>query len=349
MEKKDPLILGVLLRLIIIWTSFTFGKRGIFANPYFDGILDFGDIKFVWEQYAEWTWEGYVPYNDFNIEFPPLFIVIIIVPYAMFKTIGIWSYEIWFAIWITLADSLIIKVLKTMSHEKNLEMARSAAWIWAMFPPIPLLLLARFDSWPILFLLLAIKFDREEKISMASICAMLGAWIKFFPGLYLIAIFMKVRARRKKLSQALVGSFIGSLPTLGFVLFHNGSIQGLLWIVKFHMAKGPYPASFPAFTSLIFGSPPYFKEIFLVVYLLSILGAVSMKPNEQGMFLSLSIFAVFNWHFTPQYFLWSFPLAFSQKKKVLSVNLLVYTIAFGIQTYVNIFSYTVPGYIPKLK
>ncbi len=347
MEKKNPLVWGMLLRALIIMSSVLLKKEGTFANPYFDGILDFGDIKFVWERYAEWTWEGFTPYADFNVEFPPLFILIIIVPYSFFKIVGIFPFEIWFTFWIMLADFLILKVLE-MIQEDGRSSLTLTIWLWAIFPPIPLLLLARFDSWPILFLLLAIKYDLEEKTLIATMMAIFGALMKFFPAFYLVAIFIKSVRQRKDLSQLLMGGFLGILPIMVLVTFRLGAIDGLFWMARFHMEKGTYPNSFFGAVYLLLGSPQIVKTIFTISYLISVLGIVAIKPDEKGIFYSLEFFAIFNWHYTPQYFLWPVPFGYSNARRNTIVASSIYFIAFCVQTYVNFFTYTSPGYIPTL-
>lgn len=349
MEKKDPLIWGALLRLFIILASLLITKEGEFANPHYDGVLDFGDIKFVWEKYAQWIWEGYIPYVDFNVEFPPFFVAIIMVPFVIFKVVGIFPYEIWFAFWNLTADLLILKILKDLKGgiEKK-STIDTIIWVWALFPPIPLLLLARFDSWPILFLLLAIKKEKSNKFWQASAIATIGSLMKFFPAIYLIVATTKVLKGQFPQKSMIMGFFVGMFPLGIILLIWPNSWDGLLWIFEFHLNKDPYSTSIMGSFYHFLGDRWVFRPTFSILYVLAILGCSIYKSNETGIFYSLNVFAIFNWHYTPQYFLWPFVFGYLQNRKQILLVSFLFSIAFGFQTYVNIYTYTYPGYLPSL-
>ncbi len=333
----------IAIRISIILVSTLLLKTGKYANEHFDGLLDYGDIYFVWIKYAQWIWEGYVPYVDFQLEFPPLFLLIIYVPYIFFKIIGILPYGTWFALFQLIPDMIALKLLLELNQNENL---KEVIYLWVYFLPIPLLLLVRFDLWAITATLASVKKWSENKYEKAVAYAILGVFVKLFPGLLLLHYSRKLIQDKKRLLKIIGISFAEMAPFLIIypLLFGLKTIEGYIGIITFHEGKAPLKNSLLDILIGVFQGheiDTFYKIGFFVG--LAIIPFVKKDTND-ALFSSFLFFALFFWRYTPQYFIWAIPFA-TTRKRALFVTIL-YAFAFGVFIIANIYTFTQPTYVP---
>lgn len=195
---------GEFLSLLVLFVSFRV-LAVLFFKPGGEVYSGGHDFRFYLEM-AELSLEGYYPYLDFWVEYPPLFPLALVVLYRVSLLLPSWPSPIlWFQVSVSLflvlfeAGNLCLVYLIA----KRLHGPRGgirAAWVYsALF--LPLYSLTNwFDAMPLFFLLLAVQLALSRHPLASGAAVGLGFMTKLIPAVAGPASFLAWRTWRERLA-----------------------------------------------------------------------------------------------------------------------------------------------------
>ena len=132
-------------------------------------------------KYARMTLEGYVPYRDFRIEYPPLALPLFLAPGLI--SLGVNGYRIAFAVEMLLFNAATVwLVADWVERRQGLGRVRSRlAWYSVFFALMARHVVVRYDSAPTLLAFAASAWWFSGRGGLGGMTAALGALMKVFP------------------------------------------------------------------------------------------------------------------------------------------------------------------------
>lgn len=194
----------------------------------------------VFSEYANNIKNGLVPYEDFVVEFPQASIIIYLLPGLVSNSLEGYFYA-FAVITILLATGIIYFTLTCVQEQK------SKILITLSF--IALIIIytdyfVKFDSFAIIFVLLALISFSKKKYGLAYGLATFAAMVKIYPALVvgmfaLINLFnMDATERIKPLIKGLVGSAIVFIALILPYLLCGATLSDLFVWISFHGDRG---------------------------------------------------------------------------------------------------------------
>jgi hypothetical protein len=307
-------------------------------------VSNWSDIP-IYERYSDYIFDGQTPYRDFLVEYPPLTLLIFIIPSLLAKVIG--GYAISFRLVMMgfdLGNIFLINKLAGNTAERPESTAFMSSLIYLVLTGLAFqLLYDRFDIAVTFMILLSIYF---ALIKDSWFAAYLAIWIavmtKIFP-VILIPLFgaMQVKIKRDKY-KPIVDVGLATLALM-VLLFLSWLIFGPWWktMISYHGERGiQIESMYGMIASLAtllgvpysinhdFGSfnienslTQYFASLSPFITLAAIIfgyylfnGNLSasrekrrIKTLVSGIMLVLTWFVIANKVISPQYLLWLYP------------------------------------------
>jgi uncharacterized membrane protein len=186
--------------------------------------------------------EGQVPYSDFACEYPPLALLIFIIPALFFRSLS--PYYIAFATEIFLFDLLAIALIVYISRRLNISTARSLT-VYTFFIAIVAgpIVIQRYDLVPAVLVLAALAALIKGKSNTAWAVLALGVMTKLYPlviaPLFVIWHIMKRQYRQlvKGVTVFLAVIFVLAIP---WVIIDAPGFWGF---ISYHLERGLHAES----------------------------------------------------------------------------------------------------------
>ena len=208
-----PLVAIASLRLVAVF----FLKPG---GPIFDSIGDFG----FYRELAELTLGGRWPYIDFWVEYPPLFPWILVAIYKLSLLMPGWPsitapFHILLGLFFLACDGAnALLVRRIAGRIWDPEHADRAMLMYAAQPIAMIAGLGWFDSFPLVFLLLAVEGAMARRAWLVGLALGLGSVAKIVPLVAGPAALNALRTPRRLLVAGLVGVSIVLIVVAPLVL-----------------------------------------------------------------------------------------------------------------------------------
>ena len=186
--------------------------------------------------------EGQVPYSDFACEYPPLALLIFIIPALFFRPLS--TYYIAFATEIFLFDLLAIALIVYISRRLNISTARSLT-IYTFFIAIVAgpIVVQRYDLVPAVLVLAALAALIGGRSNTAWTALALSVMTKLYP-LVIAPLFVIWHIMKRQYRQLVKG--VGVFLAVIFVLAIPWVIidaQGFWGFISYHLERGLHAES----------------------------------------------------------------------------------------------------------
>ncbi len=180
--------------------------------------IDLFDIG-LYLQYAVNTAQGSIPYIDFNIEYPPLFLIPILIPmpFALMANNAM-TYVYTYQVLMTLFDILTLYCVYIIGLKiYDAKKAFTAGLLYATAFSAAYFVLTKYDAFPIFLLMLAITFTIYNKQAYGYLSGILGFFTKIFPAIALPYMLL-YNARNTSLKEQFLKIMMCALPCV-IILF----------------------------------------------------------------------------------------------------------------------------------
>ena len=186
---------------------------------------------------------GQIPYSDFAFEYPPLTLIIIIIPALIFRDLS--PYFIAFATEIFLFDLIAIALIIYISRRLNMSTVRSLTvyTLLIAFVAGPIVV-QRYDLVPAVLVLAALAAFIKGKNNTAWIMLALSVMVKLYP-LFIAPLFVIWHIVKKQYSQLVKG--VAVFLAVIFVIAIPWVIidaQGFWGSISHHLERGLHAESF---------------------------------------------------------------------------------------------------------
>ncbi|MBP5394646.1 MAG: GtrA family protein [Candidatus Methanomethylophilaceae archaeon] len=194
------------------------------------------EVGTLYFDYASEMLEGHMPYSDFKAEYPPMAMLLILIPGLI--TESSFTYQIIFAI--EVYTFLMFGLYWTYRiAEKYTDKPGRISDLYIVFTIILLdFVLDRYDIFPMVLLIGAVYFFTREKYDLAWIILALGVVTKLYPAVAapVFLIYLLVRKDYKSAGRGiLICAIIGILSILPFLIADPGTAFSFL---TYHMDRG---------------------------------------------------------------------------------------------------------------
>jgi hypothetical protein len=211
-----------------------------------------GDVSFYYN-YAIQTFNGDIPYRQFEIEYPLLALPIMALPYLFAKK-WFW-YQVGFAAemicWNVLTVALVARWVERAEGEDRV--FNRLAWYTAFSALMSPLLLVRYDLAPTSLGFAAAAWWSSGRALAGGLAAGTGVLVKVFPGVCVLPSL--VREIRSPHASRLRGACaLTATVLLGLMAWIAIAGQGFLASVKYHAARGFEVGSLYAGAAMLLGS-----------------------------------------------------------------------------------------------
>ena len=152
------------------------------------------DVNHYWDNINEWYENGLIPYEDYVFEYPPLSLLIFLIPRIFSWNLD--SYHFMYAIFSMIAYLIISKLILDMTKDnENLR-----PYIILLLLLIPIFgfrfIITRNDIFAVVAIVLSIWCYRNDHKRLAFILIGLGAMIKLYPILLIVPYLANEISRR---------------------------------------------------------------------------------------------------------------------------------------------------------
>ena len=208
-NKEEFIRRIIYLTIIALCTKFAI----LLFSPIIPGsFIDLFDIG-LYLQYAVNTAQGSIPYIDFNIEYPPLFLIPILapIPFAL-MTNNAMTYVYTYQVIMTLFDILTLYCVYLIGLKiYDAKKAFTAGILYATAFSATYFVLTKYDAFPTFLLMLAITFTVYNKQTLGYLSGILGFFTKIFPAIALPYMIL-YNSRDSSLKEQIVKIIICALP-----------------------------------------------------------------------------------------------------------------------------------------
>ena len=353
MKKAILFFLLLILLSLILFRLTTRGNESFI----FRGIGIYFDL-------AQKFWNGHIPYLDFYFEYPPLSIILFILPlfFTKYFVFYIFTFSFMNLICVFLIFLISNSFLKFLGFKKN-KIEKIFIFEFVFFILFFQFFIIVYDIYPVFFVLLGLYFyiiylrkDKGIFNTLAYLFILTGGFLKLYP-LLLLPLLLITDLQRKKyrlLVQTIVINFLFFLPHIIFLFYAR---NGLVYFLNYHSQRGLQIES--VYSSIVFflekinvinnfvikddfGSlniygvlPDFLAQIsfylfFIFYFLFLFFFFRSKKENDLPGKIIISavvivlIFILFNKVFSPQYILWLFPFFFFVDFSLLNLKNRIY-------------------------
>jgi len=321
--KKDTIlkniaiicILSVITKLFII----------LLTTSVFNSFIDYFDIS-IYLKYAINIAEGQIPYLDFNVEYPVLFLIPVLLPlpFALMTNDAmtyVHSYQAIMSIFDILTAILVYFIALKIYDKKT---AFISALMYSTAFSAGYFILTKFDSFPVFLLMLTIFFTVYGMKSKGYIANILAFFAKIFPLLALpfIAIYnSKDSSLKNEIIKILkFGIPIGIVLFIPLFLLKPEILNTYLFATGHSLSVYVNTATYTIFSLLSTAGLPVSAEgissvmyVLMAVVILATLGFSFFKGiNSEKRLLIVILLTIFSTIFftkfhSPQYITWITP------------------------------------------
>ncbi len=185
---------------------------------------------------------GQIPYHDFAFEYPPLALLILVIPGLFFRSLS--SYFIAFAVEIFLFDVIAIALIVYISRRLNMSTVRSLVF-YTLFMAVVAgpIVIQRYDLVPAVLVLVALVALIKERNNWAWAMLALGVVAKLFP-LVVAPLFFIWHIAKRQYGQLIKGVAVFSAVILATVIpWVVIDAQGFWHSISYHLERGLHAES----------------------------------------------------------------------------------------------------------
>lgn len=222
-----------------------------------------GDLILYFD-YANFVDDGHVPYRDFQLEYPPLALVPILLPFFGSGGGSFAAFEAVFALEmgaLAIAGGWLVWLL--MQRVLPEISARERGWRMAAYviawPLLGQIVTTRFDPLPTVLTVAALVLWLERRERAAWVMLALGVATKLFPLIIAPLFAIDLLARRGWRASVSGGAFFGAACVVGFLPGLLLSPDGLRRAFTYHSERGMQLESLYANGLLLLGKTTSFS------------------------------------------------------------------------------------------
>lgn len=309
----------------------------------FHSFIDMFDLN-VYATYAANISHGLSPYVDFNVEYPPLFIIPVYLAMMVanfFQNVD--TFFVSFKIMMILFDSITVVcvyLIASKFYKRNKSLICSV--IYSLSLPCAYFTVTKYDAFPVMLLMISIVLFLYKQDLSCYLISIAGFFTKWFP-IISLPYFIISNLKHSSNKKETLSSFI--IPTVCcaaiFIFFLSYNPDGFLYPFITQSTRNPNVVSFPYFINLItsttfFSSISFYITILLELLILAVFYSIKKPSYYQTLgfiLISMIVFVLFNNVFSPQFIMWFSPLLIIFLSK--SVIDIIHYVALQIIMYIE--------------
>ncbi len=310
-NKRDILILITIS--IIFKLAISFITINIFHS-----FVDQFDLT-IYATYAGNISTGSTPYIEFNLEYPPLFLIPVYIGMFVanfFKNIDAFytSFQISMAIFDTITILCVYLIsLKFYNRDKSF----LCALIYSLSLSCAYFTITKYDALPVMiFMISIVLFLYKQNLSCYS-TSIIGFFTKWFPIIplpyFIISNFKHSVDKKESYKNILIPIICAGII---FIFLLSLNKDGFLYPFIIQSTRNPNVVSFPYFIDHITKTTIFSRISFYITIIIETILLISFyfikKPSYRQtliyILISTMIFVLFNNVFSPQYIMWFSPL-----------------------------------------
>jgi len=282
--------------------------------------------------YLENIRAGMMPYSDFSIEYPQLFLIFVLPQYCLACLFG--NAELFYIIFIVstiiiyyFTILLIYKISEAVFNDEK--RAYTSALLFSTSIACIYFATNKYDIFPVFLMLLSLYLLMNKGNHLQSyIVATLGTLTKWFNAVIIPFYIVKEIKDGKSIfgisKNIIVSCVIGLVCVIPFVLMNFE----VFWTTySFHFGRGGLPHSLPYMFQYYLGiEADIFNVVFIIAFIILLYKYYKDENTDYNLLkyvaLIVTIFVFCNKVFSPQYILWFAPflaLLFVNNKKEIFV------------------------------
>lgn len=220
------LLLFSLIHFLILLVWLNFSAFDIRIHP---------DVE-LYLEYADFMFEGNLPYRDFIVEYPPLSLLFLLIPRLFSANLA--GYADAFAVLIFAFALLGLFFTSRLSRKLELNHFATLGIYTLAFFLIGDIAINRFDVIPAVLSLGAVCYYLENKPRAAWFMLALGVLVKLYPAI-IAPIFAIGHIRRREFRPLIKGMAVFCITGLAVTLpFFIASPEGFWRFIDFHSGRG---------------------------------------------------------------------------------------------------------------
>ena len=164
-----------------------------------------GDVHLFFE-WVEAIVAGRSPYRDFPIPYPPVALLVTLLPGTMARSYL--AYLAAFSLLMLAASAALFALIEHFARSFNRDARSVRNWLTAFLTPLVCLVLWRFDVLVAVTILGALLLLARARPGAAGVVAAVGALIKLIPALVFVLPFLRFRLEPRPALRSLTGFFV---------------------------------------------------------------------------------------------------------------------------------------------
>jgi hypothetical protein len=190
----------------------------------------------LYYQYAGYVLDGYIPYADFDYEYPPLSLIFILLP-GLFAS-SYMQYAVIYTAEIIIADLIAVYLIHLIASENGRSHWKMLAIYTVCLLALGPIVALQYDIFPAVIVLSSIYFFYHHKYKLSWGLLAVGAMTKLFPAV-LMPVYLICHLKNRQLKESGYGiltfMIISVLAVMPFVLSGGCSIVNM---IEYHAERG---------------------------------------------------------------------------------------------------------------
>ena len=254
-----------------------------------------GDVDHYWNNINSLIVDGKMPYSGFDFEYPPLTLIVFLIPRVLSPTLDVFHYV--FAIFTFIFVLITAHYSYKIADLYGIDRRYSFIIVFMMFIFSTIFIPCRYDIFPAAMTLIGIYYFLVKRYRLAFLIMAVATMIKLYPVLIIMGMsipFLVKREWKEFVILALICAAVAALSELPFLLDNYHTAFAYL---SYHSDRGIQVESLAA--SILFIIDYFFPDLLYITFNFGSDNIVGPIPDAiasyMNYFMMACVMAFFLW------------------------------------------------------